>query len=213
MNKDYLSSGNMFVNTRSRVHTPTLGLSSNLSKAKPKASKSDEPDLDEKSSITEIMKLNTSKKEKEKEKENLDIMNHGDTENIEENIEKMEKILNMVDSKKLRGFHDENTSLFFFFSYAACFFLCNFLDWMLMKIFLILNILEEKFGKIIKILRSQITVMNEMKKDHFFIYLMMFLALIGSTIVYAVVYILFKTVEKCKQPVARDWIKKFELFY
>lgn len=209
MSREYLCSGNMIGSSRgvNRIKTPTLSLNSNM---KPKASKFDEPDFDEKSSITEIMKLNTAKKEKEKE--NLD-MNHGDTENIEENIEKMEKILNMVDSKKLKGFHDENTSLFFFFSYAACFFLCNFLDWMLMKIFLILNILEEKFAKIIQITRNQITVMNEAKKDHFLIYVMMFLALVGSSIVYAVVYILFKTIEKCKQPVSRDWIKKFELFY
>lgn len=193
----------------SRIKTPTFGSSLYGAKIKQKNSTFEEPDLDDKSPITEIIKSNTSKKEND----NLD-MNHGDTENIEENIEKMEKILNMVDSKKLRGFSDENTSLFFFFSYAACYFLCNFLDWMLMKIFLILNILEGKFSKIIQMTRNQITVMNEGKKDnHFLTYLMIFVALIGSTIIYAVIYVLFKTIEKCKQPVSRDWIKKFELFY
>lgn len=205
MIRDNLYAENM-VATRSisRIKTPSFS-----SKQKPPRNSTDEFDFDEKPSINEISKLNLT----QKENANLNLT-HGDTENIEENIEKMEKILNMVDSKKLRGFHDENTSLFFFFSYAACFFLCNFLDWMLMKIFLILNILEEKFAKIIQMTRNQITLMNEGKKDnHFLTYLLIFMALIGSTIIYAVVYVLFKTVEKCKKPVSRDWIKKFELFY
>lgn len=199
MSKEYLCSENMVTSRgTNRIKTPTFNLNLNSTKLRPKQ------DLDGKSSINEI---------KPKENDNLD-KNHGDTENIEENIEKMEKILNMVDSKKLRTFHDENTSLFFFCSYALCYFLCNFLDWMLMKIFLILNILEEKFSKIIQMTRNQITVMNEGKKDnHFLTYLMIFMALIGSTIIYAVIYVLFKTVEKCKQPASRDWIKKFELFY